>query len=99
MKIIIAGAGAVGTHLAKLLSREHHDITLMDESPEKLEDLSSNFDILDFATFALVGFRTARGRSRKSRPLYWRYPRRSPQHDGLYARIKHGSKENRGPCR
>ena len=46
MKIIIAGAGAVGTHLAKLLSQEYHDITLMDESPEKLEDLSSNFDIL-----------------------------------------------------
>lgn len=46
MKIIIAGAGAVGTHLAKLLSREHHDITLMDESPEKVEDISSNFDIL-----------------------------------------------------
>ena len=46
MKIIIAGAGAVGTHLAKLLSREHHDITLMDESAEKLEDLSSDFDIL-----------------------------------------------------
>ena len=46
MKIIIAGAGAVGTHLAKLLSRENHDITLIDESPEKLEDLSSNFDIL-----------------------------------------------------
>lgn len=49
MKIIIGGAGAVGTHLAKLLSREHHDITLMDESPEKLEDLSSNFDILTLA--------------------------------------------------
>ena len=46
MKIIIAGAGAVGTHLAKLLSRENHDITLIDESPEKLEDLSSNFNIL-----------------------------------------------------
>ena len=46
MKIIIAGAGAVGTHLAKLLSKEQHDITLMDETPEKLEDLSSNFDIL-----------------------------------------------------
>ena len=39
MKIIIAGAGAVGTHLAKLLSRENHDITLMDESPEKLEEI------------------------------------------------------------
>lgn len=46
MKIIIAGAGAVGTHLARLLSREHHDITLMDESPEKLKDLSLNLDIL-----------------------------------------------------
>lgn len=49
MKIIIAGAGAVGTHLAKLLSREHHDITLMDEDPARLEDLSSNFDILTLA--------------------------------------------------
>lgn len=46
MKIIIVGAGAVGTHLAKLLSREHHDITLMDESKERLEDLSSNLDII-----------------------------------------------------
>ena len=46
MKIIIGGAGAVGTHLAKLLSREHHDITLLDENPEKLEDMASNFDIL-----------------------------------------------------
>lgn len=46
MRIVIAGAGAVGTHLAKLLSREHHDITLIDESAERLEDLSSNFDIL-----------------------------------------------------
>ena len=31
MKIIIAGAGNVGTHLAKLLSREKQDIILMDE--------------------------------------------------------------------
>ena len=49
MKIIIAGAGAVGTHLAKLLSRERHDITLMDENPEKLEDISANYDILTVA--------------------------------------------------
>lgn len=46
MKIIIAGAGAVGTHLAKLLSRERHDITLIDENYEKLADLSTNFDLL-----------------------------------------------------
>ena len=35
MKIIIAGAGAVGTHLAKLLSREKQDIILMDRSEER----------------------------------------------------------------
>ncbi len=46
MKIIIAGAGAVGTHLAKLLSREKHDIVLMDENEEKLSTLGSNFDLM-----------------------------------------------------
>ena len=46
MKIIIAGAGNVGTHLAKLLSREKQDIILMDEDEEKLTALSSNFDLL-----------------------------------------------------
>ena len=49
MKIIIAGAGAVGTHLAKLLSREKQDIILMDESEEKLSTLSSNFDLMTVA--------------------------------------------------
>ena len=43
MKIIIAGAGAVGTHLAKLLSREKQDIILMDDNEERLSTLSSNF--------------------------------------------------------
>lgn len=46
MKIVIAGAGAVGTHLAKLFSREHHDITLIDEDPARLAHLSSNYDML-----------------------------------------------------
>ena len=36
-EIIIAGAGAVGTHLAKLLSDEKQDIILMDENEEKLK--------------------------------------------------------------
>lgn len=36
MKIIIAGAGEVGTHLAKLLSAEDQDIILMDQDEEKL---------------------------------------------------------------
>lgn len=46
MKILIAGAGAVGTHLAKLLAREHHDIILIDETEEKLSDINSNFDLM-----------------------------------------------------
>ena len=46
MKIIIAGAGNVGTHLAKLLSREKQDIILMDDDEEKPTALSSNFDLL-----------------------------------------------------
>ena len=34
MKIIIAGAYAIGTHLARLLSRSKEDITLIDDSEE-----------------------------------------------------------------
>jgi trk system potassium uptake protein TrkA len=36
MKIIIGGAGAVGTHLAKLLSRDHQDCVLIDDYIERL---------------------------------------------------------------
>lgn len=46
MKIIIAGAGAVGTHLAKLLSGENQDIILIDEDPEKLGRMSSSLDMM-----------------------------------------------------
>lgn len=46
MRIIIAGAGEVGTHLAKLLSREDMDICLMDERQERLGDLDANYDML-----------------------------------------------------
>jgi trk system potassium uptake protein TrkA len=46
MRIIIAGAGAVGLHLAKLLSREDMDISLIDKDPDKLGDLDANYDLL-----------------------------------------------------
>lgn len=46
MKIVIAGAGNVGTHLAKLLSGENQDIILIDEDEDKINRLSSNFDLL-----------------------------------------------------
>ena len=47
MKIIIAGAGAVGTHLAKLLSKEEQDIVLMDTDADKLEELQS-YNLMTF---------------------------------------------------
>lgn len=46
MKIIIAGAGSVGTHLAKLLSGEKQDIVLMDNDEERLNKLDTNFDLM-----------------------------------------------------
>ena len=46
MKIIIAGAGAVGTHLAKLLAGEDQDIILIDENQERLGKMSSNLDMM-----------------------------------------------------
>ena len=46
MKIIIAGAYAIGTYLAKLLIRNKYDITLMDENIENLEKLGRDYDLL-----------------------------------------------------
>ena len=46
MNIVIAGAGSVGTHLAKMLSRQEHNIMLIDTNQEKLEELESQLDIL-----------------------------------------------------
>lgn len=46
MKVIIAGAGEVGTHLAKLLSRENFDIMLMDEDATKLRDIDTAYDLM-----------------------------------------------------
>lgn len=48
MKIIIAGAGEVGTYLAKMLARENMDITLMDQNPARLKDMESSYDLLTF---------------------------------------------------
>ena len=45
MRIIIAGAGDVGFHLAKLLVQENHDISLIDRDPEKLKYAAEHLDI------------------------------------------------------
>jgi len=45
MRIIIAGAGEVGFHLAKLLSYESQNITLIDSNKESLTYADSHLDI------------------------------------------------------
>ena len=46
MKIVIAGAGEVGSHLAKMLSNESNEITVIDTDYERLEALKTNADVL-----------------------------------------------------
>ncbi|MFV0266203.1 MAG: Trk system potassium transporter TrkA [Draconibacterium sp.] len=46
MKVVIAGAGEVGTHLARMLSKEDHDIVLLDDSQERLSKISSEVDLM-----------------------------------------------------
>lgn len=46
MKIVIAGAGEVGSHLAKMLTNESNEITVIDSSFERLEALRANTDII-----------------------------------------------------
>mgnify|MGYP003599850186 FL=1 len=48
MRIIIAGAGEVGTHLAKMLSNENHEIILIDTEEERLKPVSSTMDVLTY---------------------------------------------------
>ena len=46
MRIVIAGAGEVGTHLAKMLSSENHDIILIDTEENRLKPIDTSFDVL-----------------------------------------------------
>lgn len=45
MRIIIAGAGEVGFHLAKLLTLEGHNITVIDTNPDMLRNISNHLDL------------------------------------------------------
>ena len=58
MKIVIAGAGEVGTHLAKMLSGANHDITVIDINPRLLEEIEGLSDIItvegDSSTFSTL---------------------------------------------
>lgn len=45
MIIIIEGAGQVGSHLAKMLSAEGSDVTVLDDDSERIRSLSSSADV------------------------------------------------------
>ena len=45
MKIIIEGAGQVGTHLAKMLSADGGDVTIIDDDAERIRILSTSADV------------------------------------------------------
>ena len=45
MKIVILGAGQVGTSMAEILSLEANDITLIDHNANQLEGLEDRLDI------------------------------------------------------
>jgi len=46
MRIILAGAGEVGTHLAKMLSNEDHDLVVIDNDPDRLKSVGSTLDVM-----------------------------------------------------
>lgn len=53
MRIIVAGAGEVGAHLAKLLAYEGHDLTVIDVQPEALNEITLHLDLLTVEGSAL----------------------------------------------
>ena len=46
MKIVIAGAGEEGSHLAKLLSKEEQDVILVDADADKLAAIDANYNLM-----------------------------------------------------
>ncbi len=48
MRIVIAGAGEVGAHLAKMLSNENHEIILIDPEEASLKPIESTLDVLTY---------------------------------------------------
>lgn len=48
MNIIIAGAGEVGFHLAKMLSDENHQISIIDKDEARLHQIAETTDVVPF---------------------------------------------------
>lgn len=48
MKIVIVGAGKVGTNLAKLLAKENHSVTVIDIDSKLVSSLVNDFDVIGY---------------------------------------------------
>ncbi len=49
LNIVIIGCGKVGTSLVEKLSRENHDITVIDKDPEKIRSIIDSYDVIGIA--------------------------------------------------
>ena len=58
MRIVISGVEEMGNHLAKMLSGNGHDITVIDQDPKLLDELGTLADVItiegDATTFAVL---------------------------------------------
>mgnify|MGYP002039206734 CR=1 FL=1 len=54
MRAIVVGAGDVGYDVARLLSLQRHDVTVVDTDPRKVEQVRETLDVL-----AIVGSGTS----------------------------------------
>ncbi|HBT38313.1 MAG TPA: Trk system potassium transporter TrkA, partial [Hyphomonas sp.] len=48
MHVLICGAGRVGHGIARRLAREKHDITIIDENPDLVDQVSTDLDVRGF---------------------------------------------------
>lgn len=45
MKVIVCGAGQVGFGIARQLAAENNDVTIVDQSPELITEISEQLDV------------------------------------------------------
>ena len=74
MRIVIAGAGEVGTHLAKMLSNEEQDIIVLDTDEKKLYNLE-NYNLMTMRGSAVSLEVLKNIQTRSSIPSIWRLTR------------------------
>ena len=46
MSIVIAGAGGVGSHLAKILSKEGRDVVVIEDNVQKVQQIQEHLDVM-----------------------------------------------------